>query len=180
MLRRIEYRQPTGGMKGVEISLQELDGEEVILKENVVFSSKVNQPVLCHGRFMEQRASAGEQQVKGPFNCKTRPWLFMVEFVSSGMRTMKRLQAGSLEVGGGKLLQRCQTKPRKQGATHALSTCRNVQHRARPDRRERNEGTQASSVPETNRQFIARQVTSVLGHLRCIVGVLMSFIQIQE
>ena len=46
-------RIPTGGARSVEISLRDLDGREVLLKENVIFSSKVNQPILCYGRLME-------------------------------------------------------------------------------------------------------------------------------
>ena len=46
-------RIPTAGVKGVEISLRDLDGREALLKENVIFSSKVNQPILCYGRLME-------------------------------------------------------------------------------------------------------------------------------
>ena len=44
-----------GGAKSVEISLRDIDGREVLLKENVVFSSKVNQPILSYGRLMEHR-----------------------------------------------------------------------------------------------------------------------------
>ena len=36
--------------ESVEISLRDLDGRGVLLKENVIFSSKVNQPILCYGR----------------------------------------------------------------------------------------------------------------------------------
>ena len=59
----------SGGAKSVEISLHDLDGREVLLKENAIFSSKVNQPILCYGRLMEhgwginsreQRANVGE------------------------------------------------------------------------------------------------------------------------
>ena len=46
-------RIPTGGANSVEISLHDLDGREVALKKNVIFSSKVNQPILCYGRLME-------------------------------------------------------------------------------------------------------------------------------
>ena len=46
-------RIPRGGAKSVDISLPERDGREVLLKENVIFSSKVNQPTLCYGRLME-------------------------------------------------------------------------------------------------------------------------------
>ena len=34
-------------------NLLALDGREVLLKENAVFSSKVNQPILCYGKLME-------------------------------------------------------------------------------------------------------------------------------
>ena len=43
-----------GGAESVDISLRDLDGREALLKENVTFSSKVNQPLLCYGRLMEQ------------------------------------------------------------------------------------------------------------------------------
>ena len=46
-------RIPREGGKSVEISLRDLDGREVLLKENVNFSSKVNQPILVCGRLME-------------------------------------------------------------------------------------------------------------------------------
>ena len=42
-----------GGATSVEISLCDLDGREVLLKQNAIFSSKVNQPILCYGRLME-------------------------------------------------------------------------------------------------------------------------------
>ena len=41
------------GAKSVENSLHDIDGREVLLKENAIFSSKVNQPILCFGRLME-------------------------------------------------------------------------------------------------------------------------------
>ena len=44
---------PTQGAKSVEISLHDLDGREVLLKQNATSSSKVNQPILCYGRLME-------------------------------------------------------------------------------------------------------------------------------
>ena len=46
-------RIPSGGKKSVAIFLRDIDGREVLLKENVIFSSKVNQPILCYGRLME-------------------------------------------------------------------------------------------------------------------------------
>ena len=46
-------RIPTGGGKSVEIPMRDLDGRDVLLKEHVIFSSKVNQPILCYGRLME-------------------------------------------------------------------------------------------------------------------------------
>ena len=48
-----QNRVLTGNAKSVEISLRDLDGREVLLKENVIFSSKVNQPILCYGRLTE-------------------------------------------------------------------------------------------------------------------------------
>ena len=42
-----------GGAKCVEISLYDFDGREVLPKENVIFSSKVNQPIPFYGRLME-------------------------------------------------------------------------------------------------------------------------------
>ena len=46
-------RIPAGGTKSAEISLRDIDGREVLLKEHVIFSSKVNQLILCCGRLME-------------------------------------------------------------------------------------------------------------------------------
>ena len=48
-------RIPTGSAKRVEMSLRDLDGREVLLKENAIFSSdsKVSQPILCYGKWME-------------------------------------------------------------------------------------------------------------------------------
>ena len=59
-------RIPTGGARSVEISLRDLDGREVLLKENVIFSSKVNQPILCYGRLMEHGG------LKVPLNLQNR------------------------------------------------------------------------------------------------------------
>ena len=42
-----------GGMQSVEISLHDIDGHEVLLKENVIMSSTVNQLILCYGRLVE-------------------------------------------------------------------------------------------------------------------------------
>ena len=42
-----------GGATSVEISWHDLDGREVLLKDNVIFSSKVNQSIHCYGRLME-------------------------------------------------------------------------------------------------------------------------------
>ena len=44
---------PTRDAKSLELSLHDLDGREVLLKENVIFSSKVNQPILRYERLME-------------------------------------------------------------------------------------------------------------------------------
>ena len=56
----------TGGAKSVEMSLRDLDGREVLLKKNVIFSSKVNQPILCYGRLLEHGwgLSSGEQMLE--------------------------------------------------------------------------------------------------------------------
>ena len=68
-----------GGMQSVEISLHDIDGHEVLLKENVIFSSKVNQPILCYGRLMEHGwgTNAREQilengDLKVPLNLQNR------------------------------------------------------------------------------------------------------------
>ena len=42
-----------GGMKSVEISLRDIDGCEVLLKKNVIFSSNLHRPILCSGRLRE-------------------------------------------------------------------------------------------------------------------------------
>ena len=42
-------RIPTGGAKSVVISLHDLGGREVLLKENAIFSPKVSQPRLGWG-----------------------------------------------------------------------------------------------------------------------------------
>ena len=39
--------------KSVVVSLRDLDGSEVLLKENVIFSSKLHQPIRCYERLME-------------------------------------------------------------------------------------------------------------------------------
>ena len=63
----------------MEISLRDLDGREVLLKENVISSSKVNQPILCYGRLMEhgRGISSREQmlengELKVPLNLQNR------------------------------------------------------------------------------------------------------------
>ena len=59
-------RIPPEDAKCVEISLRDLDGREVPLKENVIFNFKVNQPMLCHwvdGTWLgnqQQGATVGE------------------------------------------------------------------------------------------------------------------------
>ena len=39
--------------KSVETCLRDIDVHEVLLKENMIFSSKVNRPIHCHGRLVE-------------------------------------------------------------------------------------------------------------------------------
>ena len=73
---------PTRCAKSAEISLRDLDGREVLLKENVIFGLKVNQPILCYGRLMvmehgwgingrEQMLENGDLKV--PLNLQNRP-----------------------------------------------------------------------------------------------------------
>ena len=45
---------PVEGARCVEIRLGTTSGKTMILKEKVAISSKVNQPILCYGRLMEQ------------------------------------------------------------------------------------------------------------------------------
>ena len=45
--------------------LADIDGHEVLLKDNVIFSSKVNHPILCYGRLMEHGWGS---------NGQSRPW----------------------------------------------------------------------------------------------------------
>ena len=45
---------PVEGTRCVEIRLGTTSGKTMILKEKVAISSKVNQPILCYGRLMEQ------------------------------------------------------------------------------------------------------------------------------
>ena len=41
------------GAKSVETSSHDLEGREVLLRDNVIFSLEVNQPTLGYGRLME-------------------------------------------------------------------------------------------------------------------------------
>ena len=73
-------RLPAGGAKSAEVSWRDIDGREVLLKEHVIFSSKVNQPILCDGRLMEHGWGIhGRQQtlehgdLKVPLNLQNRP-----------------------------------------------------------------------------------------------------------
>ena len=39
--------------RGIVSSLRDINGHEVLLKENVIMSSTVNQLILCYGRLVE-------------------------------------------------------------------------------------------------------------------------------
>ena len=72
-------RIPTGGAKSVEISLRDLDGREVLLKENAIFSSKVNQPIPCYTWLgNQQHDSACWRMVTCRYHstCKIALWQF--------------------------------------------------------------------------------------------------------
>ena len=73
-------RTPTKIAKRVEISLRDLDGREVLLKENVIFGPKVNEPILCYGRLTEHGWGIGSSReqmlengdLKVPLNLQNR------------------------------------------------------------------------------------------------------------
>ena len=91
---------PTRCAKSAEISLHDLDGREDL--ENMTFSSKVNQPILCYGRLMvmehgwgingrEQMLENGDLKV--PLNLQNRPLT-----VQGRIRVVRDEDESSLEV----------------------------------------------------------------------------------
>ena len=72
-------RIPAGIATSVEVSLRDLAGREVLPKENVIFSSKVNQPILRYGRLTEHGWGTNSREqmlengdLKVPLNLRNR------------------------------------------------------------------------------------------------------------
>ena len=53
--------------------MRDIDGREAPLKEAVIFSSKVNQPILCYGRLVEQDWESMVESRHWRMNLQNRP-----------------------------------------------------------------------------------------------------------
>ena len=82
--------------------LRDIDGHEVLLKANVIFSSKRNRPILCYGRLMERGWGInGREQtlengdLKAPLHLQNRSLTVQGHVIESFEMKMKELGGAS-------------------------------------------------------------------------------------
>ena len=92
---------PTGGSRQVKVKLQTLEGQPVILKENVAFSDRVSQPILCFGKLLQRGWSISSQsktltngKVNTPLKLENKSLV-----VRGGINLVQKISALKVELG---------------------------------------------------------------------------------